>query len=376
MDYSNLAPSPARIKVIGVGGGGCNAVTRMVLEGIRGVEFIAVNTDAQALLRTEASERVRIGDDLTKGLGVGGDSQVGRAAAEESRDDLHQLVSDADMVFLAGGFGGGTGTGATPVIAEMAKASGALTIAIVTKPFAFEGRRRQEVAEEGIATIMDKVDTLIIIPNDRLLALCDQKALMEQAFKMADESLLQGVRAIAELITVPGEINLDFADVRAVMSNAGPAWMATGRGSGTNRALEAAKAAIASPLLDASIAGAKGVLFNVTGGEDLTLHEVNEAAGLISKVVDPEANIIFGVVFQPELADEVKITLIATGFSSKTTISPLLPDEEMSQLVQGLQDENEMDIPSFLRRPLSLRRRQVAPNTPTTENSPSPSVAP
>jgi len=376
MDYSNLAPSPARIKVIGVGGGGCNAITRMVREGIRGVEFIGVNTDAQALLGTEAPERVRIGDNLTGGLGVGGDPKVGLAAAEESRDDLHQLVNDADMVFLAGGFGGGTGTGATPVIAELAKASGALTIAIVTKPFSFEGRRRQEVAEEGIATIMDKVDTLIIIPNDRLLALCDQKALMEKAFKMADESLLQGVRAIAELITVPGEINLDFADVRAVMSNAGPAWMATGRGSGPNRALEAAKAAIASPLLDASIAGAKGVLFNVTGGEDLTLHEVNEAAELISKVVDPEANIIFGVVFQPEMEDEVKITLIATGFSSSTTISPLVPDEEMNQLLHGLQDENEMDIPSFLRRPLSLRRRQAAPHTPTTENSPSPSVAP
>ncbi|MFB0559057.1 MAG: cell division protein FtsZ [Dehalococcoidales bacterium] len=365
MAKTSFAPNPAKIKVIGLGGGGCNAITRMVREEIQGVEFIAVNTDSQALAVTEAPTRIQLGEKLTKGLGVGGDHALGEKAAEESRDELKDIASGADMVFITGGMGGGTGTGAAPVIAEIAKQSGALTIAVVTRPFTFEGAHRCEVADGGIARLLDKVDTLIIIPNDRLLELCDQKTAVDNAFKLADDVLRHGVQAIAEVITVPGLINLDFADVKAVMKDAGPAWMSMGRGSGQNRAIDAAKEALASPLLDVSIDGSKGVLFNIVGGSSLTLFEVHEAADVIKQAVDPDANIIFGVAHDPNMDKEVKITLIATGFISKIGMPGVSRDEELAQFLRGLKSEDELDVPSFLRRPLFSHRRQTI--TPTTK---------
>jgi len=365
MAKASFVPSPAKIKVMGLGGGGCNAITRMVKEGIQGVEFIAMNTDAQALAITEAPTRIQLGEKLTRGLGVGGDHNVGQKAAEESRDELKQIVAGADMVFVTCGMGGGTGTGAISTVAEIAKQSGALTIAVVTKPFTFEGNHRCHVAEDGILRLLGKVDTLIIIPNDRLLDLCDQKAGVDNAFKMADDVLRHGVQAIAEVITVPGMINLDFADVKAVMQDAGPAWMSIGTSSSKNRAVDAAKAALASSLLDVSIQGAMGVLFNVVGGTDLSLFEVNEAAEVIKEAVDPEANIIFGVVHDPSLGDEIRITLIATGFTSKTGFEGANQDEELTQLLKQLKKEGELDIPSFLRRPLFNQRRQTLPNQST-----------
>jgi len=351
MVRSSYAPSPANIKVIGLGGGGCNALNRMIREGIIGVEFIGVNTDVQALTRCEAPHLIQVGGKLTKGLGVGGDPDLGAKAAEESRNELKDAISGADMVFITAGMGGGTGTGCAPVVGEIAKSTGALTIAVVTKPFSFEGARRSQVAEEGIKKLTAVVDTVIIIPNDRLLALSDNKTLMQDAFRMADEVLKQGVQAIAEIITVPGEINLDFADVKAIMNNAGPAWMAIGHGSGQNRAVDAAKAAISSPLLDVSIDGATGVLFNVTGGPSLTLHEVNEAAAVIGQAVHPEANIIFGVTFDPKMDKDIRLTLIATGFAS-TKPSPRFGEDEMRELRKGLEDEAKLDVPAFLRRPI------------------------
>ncbi len=359
MAKASFVPSPAKIKVIGLGGGGCNAITRMVRGGIQGVEFIAMNTDAQALAITEAPTHIQIGEKLTRGLGVGGDHVLGQKAAEESRDELKQLVSGADMVFITCGMGGGTGTGAISVVAELAKQSGALTIAVITKPFSFEGINRCQVAEEGITNLIGKVDTLIIIPNDRLLDLCDQKAGVDNAFKLADDVLRHGVQSIAEVITVPGLINLDFADVRAVMKDAGPAWMSIGTSSGKNRAVDAAQGALSSSLLDVSIQGAKGVLFNVVGGSSLTLFEVNEAAEIIKQAVDPEANIIFGVAQDPSMDNEIKITLIATGFISKTGLPGINQDEELTQLLKNLKREEELDIPSFLRRPLFNQRRQM-----------------
>ena len=342
-----FTPTPAKIKTIGIGGGGCNAVSRMVREGIRGVDFIAMNTDAQALALTEAPTRIQLGEKLTKGLGVGGDHRAGNKAAEESHQTIEELVEGADMVFVSAGMGGGTGTGGIPVIAGIAKESGALTIGVVTKPFSFEGGHRGEVAEEGILTLTDKVDTLIIIPNDRLLQLCDAKTTVDSAFKLADDALLLGVQAISEVVTVPGLINLDFADIKSVMKDSGPAWMSVGKGSGQNRAAEAAKAALASPLLDVSLNGSKGVLFNITGGSSLTLFECNEAAQVISQAVDPKANIIFGVVFDPKMDSEVKITVIATGFSSQYGKgAPNL--EELRRLIKGGGDT--LDVPSFLRR--------------------------
>ena len=359
MAKASFVPSPAKIKVIGLGGGGCNAITRMVREGIQGVEFIAMNTDAQALAITEAPTHIQLGEKLTRGLGVGGDQALGQKAAEESRDELKQLVSGADMVFITCGMGGGTGTGAIPVITELAKQSGALTIAVVTKPFTFEGVNRCQVAEEGIARLIGKVDTLIIIPNDRLLDLCDRKAGVDNAFKLADDVLRHGVQAIAEVITVPGLINLDFADVKAVMKDAGPAWMSIGAGSSKNRAIDAAQEALSSSLLDVSIHGAKGVLFNIVGGSSLTLFEVNEAAEVIKQAVDPEANIIFGVAHDPSMDNEVRITLIATGFISKTGLPGASQDDELTQLLKDLKRDEELDIPSFLRRPLFNQRRQM-----------------
>ena len=359
MAKTSFVANPAKIKVIGLGGGGCNAVTRMVQEEIRGVEFIAMNTDAQALAITEAPDRIQLGEKLTKGLGVGGDHGLGQKAAEENRDDIKDIVSGADMVFITCGMGGGTGTGAAPTIAEIAKQGGALTIAVVTKPFAFEGNRRCQVADDGIVQLLTKVDTLIIIPNDRLLALCDQKTGVDNAFKLADDVLRHGVQAISEVITVPGLINLDFADVKAIMKDAGPAWMSIGIASGKNRAIEAAKEALSSPLLDVSVTGSKGVLFNVVGGSSLTLFEVNEAAAIIKEAVDPEANIIFGVAHDPDMDNDIRITLIATGFASKTGMSQASQEDEVVQFLKSLKSEEELDVPSFLRRPLFSHRRQA-----------------
>jgi len=358
MAKAAFSPNPARIKVIGLGGGGCNAITRMVREQIRGVEFIGMNTDAQALSITEAPIRVQLGEKLTRGLGVGGDHEMGQKAAEENRDEMKELLSGADMVFITCGMGGGTGTGAAPVVAEVSKQAGALTIAVVTKPFTFEGVHRNEVADDGIVRLLGKVDTLIIIPNDRLLDLCDQKTVVDNAFKLADDVLRHGVQAIAEVITVPGLINLDFADVKAVMEDAGPAWMSIGFGSSKNRAVDAAKEALASPLLDVTIDGAKGVLFNVAGGSGLTLFEVNEAADVIKQAVDPGANIIFGVVQDPSLGDEMRLTLIATGFASKLGMAGVSREDEFLELLKGLKSEEELDVPAFLRRPLFSHRRQ------------------
>jgi len=342
-----FAPTPAKIKAIGIGGGGCNAISRMVREGIRGVDFIAANTDAQALALSEAPTRLQLGEKLTRGLGVGGDHRLGLKAAEESRQIIEELVEGVDMVFISCGMGGGTGTGGIPVVAQAAKECGALTIGVVTKPFSFEGGHRSEVAEEGILQLSDKVDTLIIIPNDRLLQLCDAKTSIDSAFRLADDALVHGVQAISEVVTVPGLINLDFADIKSVMKDAGPAWMSVGKGSGQNRAAEAARAALASPLLEVSISGAKGVLFNIAGGSSLTLFECNEAAEVISQAVAPGANIIFGVVFDSKMDSEVKITIIATGFSSQYGKgAPNL--EELRRLVKSGADT--LDVPSFLRR--------------------------
>ena len=373
MARSSFVPNPAKIKVIGLGGGGSNAVTRMVMEDIQGVEFMAMNTDAQALAICEAPVRVQLGEKLTRGLGVGGDHAMGQKAAEESRDELRELVTGADMVFITAGMGGGTGTGAAPVIAETAKQSGALTIAIVTKPFSFEGARRCQVADDGITNLLGKVDTLIIIPNDRLLSLCDNQTNVDSAFRMADDVLKHGVQAISEVITVPGMINLDFADVKAVMKDAGPAWMSMGVGTGKNRAADAAKEALASPLLDVTLEGSKGVLFNVVGSSSLTLFEVNEAAEIIRDAVDPDANIIFGVARDPEMERDLRITLIATGFTSNVGLPGSDKDDELNKLLQGMKSEEEMDMPSFLRRPLfSHRKQSLAATKPLQQFSQNP----
>jgi len=348
MSRQSYVPSGAQIKVVGLGGAGCNAITRMVREQIRGVEFIAMNTDAQHLAITEAAVRIQLGERITRGLGAGGDHILGAKAAEESRDEIRQAIAGADMVFLTAGMGGGTGTGAAPLTAELAKQSGALTIAVVTKPFTFEGAHRNRTAEEGIMNLIDTVDTLIIIPNDRLLDLCDQKTGVDSAFKMADEVLFHGVQAIAEVVTVPGLINLDFADVRTVMKDAGPAWMSIGHGSGPNRAVDAAKSALASPLLDISINGARGVLFNVSGGSNLSLFEVNDAAEVIRHSVDPDANVIFGVVLDPRMGNDVQLTLIATGFATKEALAGATWEKEITRLLKG-KSEDELKVPAFMR---------------------------
>src|SRR5271157_655400 len=304
----------ARIKVIGVGGGGQNAVNRMIEEGIEGVEFIAANTDAQALTLSKAPIRVRLGDKLTRGLGAGGDPEIGRKAAEESADELYNVLKGADMVFVTAGMGGGTGTGAAPVVSQVAKECSALTIGVVTRPFTFEGGRRLQAAESGIAKMKEHAHTLISIPNDRLLQIVDKKSSLQAAFRMADEVLHQGIQGISELITIPGLINLDFADVRTIMSEGGAALMAVGRGSGEDRAKTAAEQAISSQLLDITIDGARGVLFNVTGGPNMTLFEVNQAAAIIRETAHPDVNLIFGAVIDPDMGDEIRVTVIATGF--------------------------------------------------------------
>ena len=306
----------AQIKVLGIGGGGSNAVNRMIEAGIQGVEFVAINTDAQALMHSQAPHRMRIGDKLTKGLGSGGNPEIGEKAAEESEEEIKALIKGADMVFVTAGIGGGTGTGAAPVIARVSREMGSLTIGVVTRPFSFEGTRRNRAADEGITRLKDHVDTMIVIPNDRLLQVVDKKASVESAFAVADDVLRQGIQGISELITVPGLINLDFADVRTIMSDGGAALMAIGRARGENRAQQAAEQAIHSALLDVSIEGAQGILFNVTGGSDMTLFEVNEAAEIVRASAHPDANIIFGAVIDPSMADEIRITVIATGFDA------------------------------------------------------------
>ena len=332
-----MKPSPqtetfARIKVVGVGGGGTNAVNRMISDGLQGVEFIAINTDAQALLQSDATCRVRIGPNFTRGLGAGGNPETGAKAAEESADELYDVLKDADMIFITAGMGGGTGTGAAPIIAQIAKDMRTLTIGVVTRPFTFEGARRAQLAEDGIQQLRTKADTLIVIPNDKLLQLVDQDASLEDSLREADDVLHQGVQGISELITVPGLINLDFADVRTIMAEGGAALMAVGSGSGEDRARFAAEDAINSELLDISIDGARGILFNVTGGPDLSLFEVNQAAAIIKETAHPDVNLIFGAVVDPTMGDEIRITVIATGFDRGGSMRARAIDyyEEMS----------------------------------------------
>ncbi|MGH2708524.1 MAG: cell division protein FtsZ [Actinomycetota bacterium] len=369
----------AVIKVVGIGGGGVNAVNRMIEGGLKNVEFIAVNTDSQALLLSDADVKLDIGRNLTRGLGAGADPEVGHQAADDHRDEIEEVLRGADMVFITCGEGGGTGTGGAPVVAERAKSMGALTIGVVTRPFAFEGRRRAVQAEQGIIDLKGKVDTLITIPNDRLLQVCDETTSVLEAFRMADEVLLHGVQGITELITVPGLINLDFADVKTIMTNAGSSLMGIGTGRGENRAVESAKAAISSPLLESSIDGARGVLLNICGGSDLGLFEVHEAAEIISNAAHPDANIIFGAVVDDRLGDEVRVTVIASGFDrwgkepleppvripEKTVETasmgqpapapvqpkPFVRNPQHSYLFDSNGEDEDLDIPSFLRRP-------------------------
>ncbi len=356
MQYPIETENFAQIKVVGVGGGGSNAVNRMIEEGIQGVEFIAINTDAQALLFSSAPQRIRIGDKLTRGLGAGGDPTIGEKAAEESSDELYEVLNGADMVFITAGIGGGTGTGACPIISKIAKETGALTIGVVTKPFSFEGAKRMQVAMEGLEKLKGEVDTLITIPNDRLLEIVDKKVSVQEAFKVADDVLRQGIRGISELITVPGLINLDFADVRTIMSEGGAALMAIGRASGENRAVEAAQQAVSSSLLDVTIDGSRGILFNVTGGLDLSLFEVNEAAEIVRKMAHPDVNIIFGAVIDPELQDEIRITVIATGFDTAARQQKLrvsgapTTSSKIREFPVRTFDREDLDIPAFLRR--------------------------
>ena len=383
MKYKSFEVKPkiesfARIKVIGVGGSGQNAIHRMMETGIRGVEFVAINTDAQALHNSQADHKIHIGKTITRGLGAGMNPDIGRAAAEESKEEILDVIRNADMVFITCGLGGGTGTGAAPVVAELAKKTGILTVAVTTKPFAFEGAKRLEIANKGMEQLRHHVDTIIAIPNDRILQIIDKKTSLLDAFKTVDDVLRQGVAGISDLITTPGMINVDFADVRSVMQNAGSALMGIGRGTGENRALDAARAAIDSPLLDMNIDGAKGVLFNISGGKDLGMFEVDEAAKFITKSVDSEARIIFGAVIDEELEEEVKITVIATGFDHvvkkvepvrhmepepppvvierKPAYIPrpsVVEDTEEEQPMpqhQVSEDQDELEIPAFIRK--------------------------
>lgn len=377
------AESFARIKVIGVGGGGCNAVNRMIDEGLGGIEFITINTDAQALLLSKASTRVRIGDKSTRGLGAGGNPEAGRKAAEESADDLYEVLKGSDMVFVTAGLGGGTGTGAAPIIAQIAKEVGALTIGVVTRPFSFEGARRMQSAEAGISKLKEHADTLIVIPNDRLLQIVDKKVNLQDAFRVADDVLRQGIQGISELITIPGLINLDFADVRAIMSEGGAALMAVGHATGEDRARIAAEMAISSQLLDIRIDGARGILFNVTGGNSLTLFEVNQAAAIIKETAHPDVNLIFGAVIDPNLGDEIRITVIATGFDRTSGVRLPLPEQRTAakeeafsftasspaktaertaqssspvEFTSSAINNNDLDLPTFIRNRSQFQR--------------------
>jgi len=369
--------SIAKIKVIGIGGGGNNAVSSMITTGkIKGVEFVAVNTDSQALLNNPAGVKLQIGENLTKGLGSGADPEIGHQAAEESREKIKELLVDTDMVFITAGMGGGTGSGGAPLVAELAKEAGALTVAVVTKPFAFEGIRRMSVADDALEELKEKVDTLIVIPNQKLLDVVDKKMTLQEAFRVADSVLGQGVQGISDLITVPGLINVDFADVRAIMTDAGTALMGVGMGTGENRAQMAARTAISSPLLEVKIDGARGILFNITGGPDLTMSEVSEAAEMISQHADPDANIIFGATIDEAMGDQIKISVIATGFDSirsgfaalqqagatariqydETTPSSLSDSDDddtppsTPPTSTSSDDQDPFDIPAFLRQ--------------------------
>ncbi len=374
---SQMLEAFARIKVIGVGGGGCNAVNRMIEEGMPGIEFVTVNTDAQALLTSKAPKKVRIGDKSTRGLGAGGNPEVGQKAAEESQEELYDVLKGSDMVFVTAGLGGGTGTGAAPVVAQLAKEAGALTIGVVTRPFSFEGSKRQQSAEQGAAQLKEHADTLIIIPNDRLLQIVDKHASLQNAFRLADDVLRQGIQGISELITIPGLINLDFADVRTIMSEGGAALMAVGQASGEDRARVAAEQAISSQLLDVTINGARGILFNVTGGTSLTLFEVNQAAAIIKETAHPDVNLIFGAVINPEMADDLRITVIATGFersgvmrSIQTPVhtlagamqsagriggglTPSTSGGTLSRAYETVSRDTDIDVPTFLRNRLN-----------------------
>lgn len=338
----------AQIKVVGVGGGGNNAVNRMVESGLKGVEFIAINTDKQALYSSKAEHKLQIGEQLTKGLGAGANPEIGRKAATESKEDIYRRLEGADMVFVTAGMGGGTGTGAAPIVSEIAKEMGILTVGVVTKPFTFEGKKRMTHAQTGIDDLREKVDTLVTIPNDRLLQVIEKKTTMLDAFKIADDVLKQGVQGISDLIAVPGLVNLDFADVKTIMLEQGLAHMGIGSAVGENRASEAAKQAIQSPLLETSIKGAKGVLLNITGGAGLGLFEVNEAAELVTEAADENANIIFGAVINEELEDELRITVIATGFDN----TPSKDEEADTQetVEEKKKKGDSLDIPVFLRR--------------------------
>ncbi|MFC1879738.1 cell division protein FtsZ [Chloroflexota bacterium] len=368
---SNQIESYARIKVVGVGGGGCNAVDRMIQEGMHGVEFVAVNTDAQALMLSAATTRVRVGDKLTRGLGSGGDPETGRKATEETAEELYSVLKGSDMVFITAGMGGGTGTGGASVVAQIAKEVGALTIGVVTRPFTFEGSRRIQSAESGISRLKEQADTLIVIPNDRLLQIVDKRANLQTAFRVADDVLRQGVQGISELITIPGLINLDFADVRTIMSEGGAALMAVGNAKGEDAARMAAEQSISSQLLDITIDGARGILFNVTGGPDLTLFDVNQAAAIIKETAHPDVNLIFGAVIDPEMKDAVRVTVIATGFERtgipRRIVEPkpvsisepfeMAEQEEtpqpVRQVIKDFQPRSfnteDLDIPTFLR---------------------------
>lgn len=380
---SGLAPAPAPvpmaepvkshesglpvIRVFGVGGGGCNAVERMCQDNLGVVQYFAINTDAQHLQRSRIGHRIAIGESVARGLGVGGHPEVGAQAAEENTEELTQAVAGSDMVFIAAGMGGGTGTGAAPVLARIAKESGALTVAVVSRPFSFEAAVRQKNAEEGIARLREHVDTLIIIPNDRLLDIegkGSNQFTWEEALTLADSVLLQGIQAIAEVVTVPGEINVDFADVKSIMSSGGSAWLAIGRGEGTNRARDAAEMAVRSPLLDIELEGAKRVLFVVTGGPDMTLKEVYETSGVIHEVADPEANIIFGTCKDPNMTDQIKVTMVASAFPMEQDASPVvyedpLPDLHNAMSVPPTEDPTDWQVPSFLRREAQRRRKSM-----------------
>ncbi len=362
---SSAGENFAQIRVVGIGGGGSNAVDRMITENLQGVDFIAMNTDAQALGRSQAPVRVRLGNNTTRGLGAGGNPEVGQKAAEESADEIRQVLQGSDMVFVTAGMGGGTGTGAAPIVARIAKEElKALTIGVVTRPFAFEGAKRARSAMEGIEALRQVVDTLIVIPNDRLTDITDKRVSLQDAFRLADDVLRQGIQGITEVITVPGLINLDFADVRTIMHEGGAALMAIGRASGENRAVEAAQQAIANRLLDVTIDGARGVLLNITGGPNLTLHEVNEAASIIRDTAHPEVNLIFGAVIDPAMGEELRITVVATGFDREdrpktatrgentTVASAVQPVRRFETLpmTTGPVDQDNVEIPAFMRR--------------------------
>lgn len=371
-DFNQAAAENAEIKVIGVGGGGSNAVNRMIEANLTGVEFIAANTDAQALTNSNAKIKIQLGDKLTKGLGAGANYEIGKKAAEEDRDHIAEVLEGADMVFITAGMGGGTGTGAAPIVAEVSREVGALTVAVVTRPFTFEGRKRANAAELGIKNLKDRVDAIIVIPNDKLLQISQENVTMLEAFGFADDILRQGVQGISDLITVPGLINTDFADVKTIMSLAGSALMGIGTASGENRAVTAAQMAISSPLLESSIEGAKGVLLNITAGPDIGIHEVHKACSIVQEVVDPDANIIFGHAVNEDMGDAIKITVIATGFGEevKSGVDPKrkimeelrtisrpqiveAPPMTQQQVVNGIPSYNtadEKEIPAFLRK--------------------------